>query len=184
MAPILSLLAEQITDHYQKNKTESVHLQLFTTDYLHTVPLDLFHAVGTKIVDKTVFFEQYEELWMQLKKMRSTILKAIEPLREQGIIKHSLEAKVMLVFNQKSNFFLLFKQLIANTQALMEAFIAEFTIVSQVQILTQEQGDNTLKEEYIITVAHADGTKCPRCWQWQISNHEDKLCPRCQTIVI
>ncbi|HTM05941.1 MAG TPA: class I tRNA ligase family protein, partial [Patescibacteria group bacterium] len=184
MAPILSLLAEQISDHYQKNKTESIHLQFFTTDYLNNIPLHLFRAIQkhNHNQDQTRFFERYELFWAQLKKMRATILKAIEVLREQGTIKHSLEAKVVVILNQNNSFFTSFQEFIASNLELLELFVAEFTIVSQVHILLENKKDMT--NDYHVQAVHAEGSKCPRCWQWQPTNHPDGLCKRCVEIVV
>lgn len=183
MAPILSLLAEQLTDHYQSNKQVSVHLQSFT-QHLDTINTLLFANINSDEKMNGAFLEQYEDMWIRLKKMRSSVLKAIEHLREKGIVKHSLEAKVLLTFNKQSSLLMLFKRFILTDVQSVEAFIAEYTIVSQVEILINNATDMLENEDYFIQAFHADGTKCPRCWQWQVKQHEDALCSRCQNIVL
>ncbi len=128
MAPILSFTAEQLSDHYQKDKTESIHLQQFNAlsylrplfglhkgpepeemqvngdqrDELHT----LLHFESDKVsarqvqVDVAKKIADQEQLWTVLKQMRSAILKAIEQLRETGDIKHSLEATVTIYLDK------------------------------------------------------------------------------------
>lgn len=183
MAPILSLLAEQLTDHYQSNKNASIHLQSFD-NYIDNVDEILFESLHADHQSKDAFFEQYEYMWGKLKKMRSAILKAIEPFREKGIVKHSLEAKIQIAFNTKSDFLGLIQRYISTDIQSIESFIAEYTIVSQVQIVINYDGDEPINEDYAVEVFRADGTKCPRCWQWQVTQHTDGLCGRCQKIVL
>ncbi|RTL06567.1 isoleucine--tRNA ligase [Candidatus Dependentiae bacterium] len=183
MAPILSLLAEQLTDHYQATKNASIHLQSFSNciDNLDAV---LFASLHPDHQSKEVFFEQYEYMWIKLKKMRSVLLKAIENLREKGVVKHSLEAKVTIAFNENSDLFAFINQYIATDNKLIESFIAEFTIVSQAVIGINKHNNNAINEDYVVEVCRAEGTKCPRCWQWHITNQDDGLCSRCQKIVL
>ncbi len=163
MAPILSFTAEQLSDHYQKDKKVSIHLQQFS--------------------DFKVKVEQQEQLWSILKDVRSAILKSIEQLREQGIIKHSLEARVTVCFDEnKLGLDELIKQL--NKQSLQD-FFKEFLIVSQFEKQNNKDSlEPTLVEGLYVLVQPAQGNKCPRCWQWQETDRSDNLCPRCETIVI
>jgi len=174
-APILSFTAEQVSDHYQKNKTASIHLQAFNE----------LRAVSASVKKGDV---EYEQLWDVLKNVRSAILKAIEELREQGEVKHSLEARVTVYFDPTKNqalevldnFFAAFK---ASGQT-VESFFKEFLIVSQFSMADSVGG---LKESAVqgvsVAVETAQGDKCPRCWNWQETTHEHKLCARCQAIL-
>jgi isoleucyl-tRNA synthetase len=176
IAPILSILAEQLTDCYQKSKKESVHLQKF---------VDLSTVVSSmhSMLDEAV----YTTLWEQLKTMRSIILKAIEQMRQKGDIKHSLETRIELFVDEQSfayKDFLLLKKMCQKSEQLIECFIAEFCIVSQVILLSQRPAQVTHEDSGVVVyVEHARGVKCPRCWQWQETTHTDGLCRRCQQIV-
>ena len=173
MAPIFSITAEQLSDEYQKDKTDSIHLQQFPT-------------MQSTLQDDT---------WEILKDMRSALLKAIEVQREKGIIKHSLEAQVTLYvdaqLNEKIGHFFIQLQ---NKRESVESFLKEFLIVSQCKIQSSfakasaDRGDVTNLEEtelkgLFARVEHAEGVKCPRCWQWDVSSDSDGLCGRCQKIV-
>ncbi len=165
MAPILSFTAEQLSDHYQKDKKASIHLQQFA--------------------DLKVEIEQQEELWNLLKDVRSAILKAIEQLREQGIIKHSLEVRVAVYFDEDTLGHTVLNELVdkLNKQGLNE-FFKEFLIVSQFEKQDNKDGlEPTTLEGLYVSVAPAQGAKCPRCWQWQETSHPDSLCIRCQSII-
>ncbi len=128
-----------------------------------------------------------EDAWEILKNIRSALLKAIELQREKQIVKHSLEAQVTLYidpaadFAEKiNNFFMSMNEKGEST----ESFVKEFLIVSQITV----QSDTTNLEETELKglyarVEHAEGVKCPRCWQWDVTSDPDDLCNRCKTIV-
>jgi len=165
MAPILSFTAEQLSDEYQKSKTDSIHLQQFP------------------IVQSTA----KDDAWEILKDIRSALLKAIEVQREKGLIKHSLEAQVTLYidptaqFAEKINNF--FAQL-QNKGERAESFLKEFLIVSQCTIQSDEANlEETEMKGLFARVEHAEGVKCPRCWQWDVSSDPDDLCNRCHRII-
>jgi isoleucyl-tRNA synthetase len=198
MAPILSFTAEQLSDHYQKDKIESIHLQQFPTlPYVwrqlvrSTSPNDLMHIYGggmetTKLtIEMNEIVRRYEESWMILKEIRSALLKAIEIEREKQLIKHSLEAHVTLYIDQNAEYASLINKFFINLNKEMAAdFFKEFLIVSQVVIAINPDGlVTTIMPGLLAQVKHADGVKCPRCWQWSVTNHSDHLCDRCAVIV-
>lgn len=169
VAPIMSFTAEQISDCYQKDKKESIHLQKFA---------DL-SAYGNGIdIDR----------WNMLREIRSAILKAIEGLREKGIVKHSLEAQVTIHVDGNAPFVKQFDALVKDLERTNQGaagFFKEFCIVSQFTIA--KSADETIPSEYqglSIGVQKADGDKCPRCWNWDVTTHEHKLCRRCQKVVL
>lgn len=174
MAPILSFTAEQLSDHYQKNKTESIHLQQFAT-------LDALRSLCT-MTDLAA--QENNQLWTTLKAMRSAMLKAIEVLREKGLIKHSLEAQVLFYVDPSSEAAQQLKQLsgrLAQKDQLLEEFFQEFLIVSQIHIFDEKESDMqpTQVDGLHVYVTQAAGVKCPRCWQWQVTESSDQLCGRC-----
>ncbi len=170
MAPILSFTAEQVSDNYQKNKTESIHLQKFAQ----------INAPALNKVD--------QERWKMLADIRSAVLKAIEGLRAQGIIKHSLEAQVTMHVNDQAAFAPLFKRLtddLQKTQQGDKGFFEEFFIVSDV--ISQKDNSNLESSELTglsVLINKAPGKKCARCWQWKTSVNDRQLDERCQKIVV
>jgi isoleucyl-tRNA synthetase len=169
MAPILSFTAEQLSDYYQENKQKSIHLQEFSD--LH---LAAYSANG-----------EHEKLWDQLKQVRSAILKAIEQLREQGTIKHSLEARVSIyVDNDQSAFNWLEKCYEQLGKQNIEDFFKEFLIVSQFELNSDKQGfEKTSLSGLYVLIEQAKGKKCARCWQWQKDHDMQDLCERCLDII-
>lgn len=168
LAPIMSFTAEQVADCYQKDKKESIHLQKFA---------DL--SAFTKGIDS--------DRWNMLREIRSAVLKSIEGLREQGIVKHSLEAQVTIHVDANAPFAKQFDALVKDlerTSQGAQGFFKEFCIVSQFSIAKSAQG--TTPSEYqglSVGVQKAEGDKCPRCWNWDITTNEFKLCRRCQGIL-
>ncbi|HSC24883.1 MAG TPA: isoleucine--tRNA ligase [Candidatus Babeliales bacterium] len=170
MAPILSFTAEQISDEYQKNKTDSIHLQSFPV--LH---------------NKITSQQNQENSWEILKDIRSAILKAIELQREKQIVKHSLEARITLYIDSTADFFDTINNFFMDMNKRgesTESFLKEILIVSQCVIQSDNNNvqETELKGLYA-SVEHAHGVKCPRCWQWDITTDSDDLCRRCEKIV-
>ena len=78
---------------------------------------------------------------------------------------------------------LLFTQFNEKTYSLTE-FFKELLIVSQVNLLSKPNGlIPTQDDSVFVKVSHADGTKCPRCWNWDITLNPDGLCKRCQEVL-
>ena len=130
---------------------------------------------------------EYKERWQMLRSIRSAVLKAIEGLREKGIIKHSLEAQVIMHIDEKAAFAKSFHDLCAdlrNTPQGVHGFFEEFFIVSSVVL---EQGNQNLVDSeypgFSVRIEKAPGQKCPRCWQWKETVHDHGLCARCAGIV-
>jgi isoleucyl-tRNA synthetase len=208
IAPIMSITAEQISDHYQADKTESIHLQDF-----RDVPFVWEYQAKegnwgdiSQIAEKggeadaIVYAKKKEKQWEALRSLRSSVLKAIEKLRQQGIVKHSLEAKVTIVMDTKKDDMSLLKEIfdeVESTGQSKHEFLKEFFITSECEIIDFEDTDQDIDEEDFeefidcvpknsglsVKAEHASGTKCPRCWKWEASAHKDGLCDRCKKVV-
>lgn len=167
IAPILSFLAEELSDAYQKDKKHSIHLQ------------DMPERDYAPLVDR--------EAWADLEQLRGAVLKAIEVKREAGVVKHPYEAAVVLYIDHASDqgkrIAQLFKQLPAGADA--SRLLRDWFIVSDVvyapdqQDLQQADGVSWCA----LRVDRAAGIKCPRCWQWTQASHEQGLCNRCVSVL-
>ncbi|MCF7873525.1 MAG: isoleucine--tRNA ligase [Candidatus Omnitrophica bacterium] len=102
--------------------------------------------------------------WEKLISLRQKVLKEIEKKREDNYIGSSLQAHIILSFEQKDlNFYQKNKD-----------NLAEIFIVSEV----------TIREgKFNIEVKKAQGEKCIRCWNWKKDIGEDKnfpqICKKC-----
>ena len=200
MAPILSFTAEQLSDEYQKGKTDSIHLQQFPVvkNIWETLAQRKYiaqpDAIGRRSFTETMYKVEeiasrhaQEDVWEILKNMRSAILKAIELQREKQVVKLSLEAQVTLYINPEADFYTrlnnFFIAMNENGET-TESFLKEFLIVSQCTVAASEHNlEQTELKGLCARVEHASGVKCPRCWQWDVTSDPDGLCRRCQKIV-
>jgi isoleucyl-tRNA synthetase len=170
MAPILSFTAEQLSDHYQRGKKESIHLQSFA---------HLQGLAALKVQDK--------KRWEFIKELRSALLKAIEQQRAVGMIKHPLEAQLVLAVNfdgQNKELFDAFIRDLATSDQSLEDFLKDLVIVSRVSIRdAHAQLPESILPSLRVEVLQAEGKKCPRCWQYDTMSHNNSLCSRCALIV-
>jgi isoleucyl-tRNA synthetase len=88
--------------------------------------------------------------WNQLFDVRSAVQKALEEKRNEKIIGASLEAHVTLSASGET----------LDLLAAYEDQLADIFIVSAVTLEGNASGDTE------VTVAHAEGAKCERCWHW------------------
>ncbi len=199
MAPIFSFTAEQVSDLYQKDKTESIHLQKFNKlqniyefwAAQESVIVEFGENQGMEydsivMVERDAFIRRMHSTWDVLKLLRSAILKATETLREKGEIKRSLDSKIKIYIDPKSEYAKEINSFFEHLEKKGEAyqdFFKEFAVVSQFE-RTKKRDDlleSTMPGVYIYA-AKADGEKCPRCWQWAKTDHSDNLCPRCTAL--
>ena len=61
--------------------------------------------------------------------------------------------------------------------------LADLMIVSHVDLVKGEGGVKGLTEGLGMSVAHAAGNKCLRCWKFDTAVGEDGLCPRCAKVL-
>lgn len=199
MAPVLSFTAELIADCYQKDSKRSIHLQDFNDlswigDRLFDQqnfdgPLHHKNATSSSRLVHALA-RQYLMLWDSLKQVRSVILKQLEELRSQGIIKHSLDAQVELYVTAEyifsENIYKLFDLVVAQGQT-VEQFLQEYCIVSQIVIAQQVNNMQQVAQGLYVVARKAEGCKCARCWQWEFLAQFDQnrqLCSRCSGALI
>jgi len=146
LSPVLVFTSDEAWENLPRQKVASVHLTVFPE------------------AEKT---EESQLLagWEKIFTARDEVLKSLEEARNAKMIGSSLEAKVVLMVDEK-------------TFAFLEKYRGELRyifIVSQVEL---KQGD-ALKVE----VQKADGTKCERCWNYSTRVGEAEkyptACERC-----
>ncbi len=194
MAPVLSFTAELIADCYQSDKKRSIHLQDFND--LSWVKERLFamknqvgpmHHQNTTdvVVQEYNALIEFHSLWDAMKELRNAVLKSLEDLRGQGVIKHSLDAQVRLHMNFDLKSYAKIEKLfalVAQQGQSLEHFLKEYFIVSQVVITLQSQSMAQVAPGLFVHSVKADGGKCARCWQWErldAFDQEKQLCNRC-----
>jgi isoleucyl-tRNA synthetase len=162
LAPILAFTAEEIWSFMPHSSNDDPESVLFNE------------------IPKSGMFEQDEEFiekWNRIHELRDDVKKALELARADKIIGSSLDAKVTLHCDEESLNFV---------RSVLEILPSVF-IVSQLNIIEGGEGKFSGELKGVsITVVHADGGKCARCWTYSESvgkSHHGDLCERCAEIV-
>ncbi len=173
IAPVLSFTAEEAYGHLAAPQKSNANedATVFSLRYKPSLTTDK---------NQEEFAPTYKK-WEQVLILRSEVTKAIEPLRRDGVIGHSLNTTIELYVSESMAEFLLQK----------DFDLAEFFIVSQVSISTNPAPANaqiaTEIENVAIVINVATGTKCERCWRISTSVGEDAtfsdVCPRCASVL-
>lgn len=155
LAPILSFTADEIWD----NMPARQGAQVLPSVHLATFPTPL----------ETADFA-LSQRWERLFAVRDEVLRKLEEVRTAKLIGSSLEAHVTLSTTD------------AETAKLLEQYRDELRylfIVSQVTLGTADADGATLQ----VSVTHADGEKCERCWNYSTqvgaSERYPSACERC-----
>jgi len=160
LAPILSFTAEEIWEY-----TKNINPSLKESIHLEEMPVP-----NTDYIDK-----ELEETYEELLKLRSDIMTALEHARNNGLIRHPYEARVLLKLDE-------------NLKNMIEQrinWIKYFFTVSQVELVDKVDADIVLEgkesKNVIIGITKALGEKCPRCWIYDLSvgKNGQPVCDRC-----
>jgi isoleucyl-tRNA synthetase len=161
LAPILPFTMEEIYHSYfAKSEDDSVHLE----DWIFS----------DKEWNNGALIEEFDFLM----EIRETVQKALELIRNDGIIGNSLGGKIKI------------KSLTGKAKTVLEKHkndLRYIFIVSQVEIC--DNIDNpTFKDNSVeVSAMKADGEKCARCWNFSVetgkSDKFPELCERCAPIV-
>jgi isoleucyl-tRNA synthetase len=133
-----------------------------------------FNDNSEKSVHNTEFpevenYENAEHVKTACKAMlevRSVVLKALEEARSEKLIKSSQEACITLTLTNDLQ--ALFNEELSDA-------LSQWLIVSCTHVVV---GD-----EVSCSVDKAQGTKCPRCWNFTDTNNQDGLCYRCDNVL-
>ena len=156
MAPILSFTAEEVWRYIpaESGRAESVHLTLFP-------------GLQSEYLDDALS-ERWERIW----EIRAVVTKALEEARKEKVIGLSLDAQVYLYLPEKIYHFL----------QPYEKDLKSIFIVSSVALHPAASG-TTDEKEVRAEVFRADGKKCERCWNYDVSvgHHSEHptICNRC-----
>ena len=116
----------------------------------------------------------FDAKWAKIISVRDDVKKVLEQARADKTIGSSLEAAVTLYCSDEMYDFL---------NAIPMDELADLMIVSHVDLVKGEGGVKGLTEGLGMSVAHAAGNKCLRCWKFDTAVGEDGLCPRCAKVL-
>jgi isoleucyl-tRNA synthetase len=191
MAPILSFLAEEVSNHHHKKiegceieNISSIHLQTFVDE---NEIEELVNAWDAEFVGGTPHKKHdISKFWSSLENLRAQVFKAIETKRETGEIKHSLESCVSIFIDEKDENGKRLLDLLPGFEKFegQNRFLTDWLIVSDLKIVESPDGlEKTGLDWLSVSAKHAAGTKCPRCWHWEETDCPDDLCTRCKELL-
>jgi len=160
MAPILSFTAEEVWKYLPtgSGKAESVHLTQFPelkTEYLN---------------------DSLNDRWEKIWEVRTIVTKALEEARKEKVIGLSLDAQVHLYLPEK-----IYQFFQPYQKDLKSIFIVSSVTLHPVVSGPAEGAKD--EKEVKAEVLRAEGKKCDRCWNYDVSvsthtEHRD-ICHRC-----
>ena len=161
ISPVLSFTADEIWERIPEalKEEESVHLSKWieaNPEYLN---------------------EELAKKWDKIARLRREVNKKLEAERQNGLIGHSLDARVLLnIANDEYSFI----------KDYTENEVSDLFIVSQVKFVNDNLAESEI-EGISISVEKASGEKCERCWKYDEEvghdhNHSD-VCPRCASVL-
>ena len=164
ISPILAFTSDEIWRSMKHRKSENAERVLYN---------DMPEPIDVSVDDEFV------ARWDKLHQIRDDVKKALEIARKEKTIGSSLDAKVVLHCDS---------ELLPFVKS-VEKGLPAVLIVSQVEIA--EGGEGTFKGEELpglsVTVSHAEGEKCNRCWSYGHTvgsdpEHPD-ICARCAAVL-
>lgn len=156
LSPVLVFTSEELHDHFHcdDNKEESVFLE-----------------ANPKVIaiENADNIETYYDRFFTLRK---DVLKSMETLRENKVIKSNMEAKLTVCLKEE------FKDMTDLANSLQQLFI-----VAKVVLTDNNEGLNEYESAFI-KAEKFEGVQCPRCWNYfEESEMHGELCPRCASVV-
>ena len=164
VSPILAYTSEEIwkyMPHKDTDNTESIAL--------NDMPKHIDIEVN----------EDFTNMWDRIQELREDVKKALELARKNKVIGSSLEAKVKIYCSDDLYDFM----------KPIEKSLKEVFIVSQIELIKGETGEvqGEKVKDMSITVLHAQGKKCERCWVYDdtVGNNSkgQNICNRCATVL-
>jgi len=159
IAPVLSFTAEEIWRYLPGEREQSVHLARFPR------------------FENSLIDSELNERYRQLLAIRSDVSKALELARNDKLVGHSLDARVLLEASAGP---------VADLLADYREELATLFIVSQAELSTNLE-TSQIGEAVTglkIRIEKAQGDKCERCWNYSVTVGVDEThpgaCQRCR----
>ena len=113
--------------------------------------------------------EAFTARWDRIHQLRDDVKKALELARKNKVIGASLDAKAQLFCEGELYDFV----------KSVEGELADVFIVSQIEVSNSGKGEFAGEEvpELSVTVSHAEGEKCARCWSFSDTVGSDPAHP-------
>ena len=163
IAPILAYTSDEIWSFMPHSDKEDASCVLYN---------EMPEPTGVQVDDAFI------SRWDRIHALRDDVQKALELARKEKKIGKSLEAKVELYCQGELYDFV----------KTVEQDLKTVFIVSEVEALNAGEGDYQGETEgFSVSVKHAHGEKCVRCWVYSDTVGQDaehpQLCHRCASVV-
>ena len=164
VSPILAFTSDEIWRSMKHRKSENAERVIY-----NDLPEPVDVSVGDEFVAR----------WDKIHQLRDDVKKALEVSRKEKTIGASLDAKVELHCDAELYPF------VKSVEDVLPAVL----IVSQIELL--EGGEGAFPGEELpglsVTVSHAEGEKCARCWSYGPTVGSDPehldVCARCASVL-
>jgi isoleucyl-tRNA synthetase len=176
MAPVLVFTAEEIWQNMPKEKQDS--------------PVTSVHLLGwpqrNPVFSQDSLFGKGQDIFEELKTIMALVPEVnekLEEIRGKGEIGSSFDAKIKLLTKTEERYKFL--------ESLKDD-ICEIFKVSQVEVTKQDKLDPNISRaanfsDIAILALKADGAKCMRCWNYDVSvgefNTHPLICKRCMAVI-
>ncbi len=115
--------------------------------------------------------------WDKIHTVRDDVKKALELARSEKVIGASLDASVTIFADGETYDFL----------TSISDILPGVLIVSELKIVKGGEGEFKGEQDFTVTVKHAEGKKCARCWAYSntvgtVEGNED-ICERCARVL-
>ena len=131
----------------------SIHLE----DFLNCKEIYSNHSINKK--------------WILIKNIRRVATGAIEKIREEKIIRSSLEAHLDIFIDKET------------LSKVKDVSFSEIAITSSFKLCIMDQNSDGFSIDEIpnvkVQVSKASGTKCQRCWKYESNLVNEEICSRC-----
>ena len=156
LSPVLVFTAEELHDHFHcdDEKAESIFLE----------PKPEFIAIENE--------EELKSYYERFLTLRKDVMKALEDLRNEKVIKSNMEAKLTICLKDE------YQDMVQLSDSLKQLFI-----VAKVKLVDTTDGLTEFDTAYIKSEKF-NGVQCPRCWNYfDADEMEGELCPRCHDVI-
>ncbi len=200
-APILINTSEDITNHYQSNKKESIHLETFCkfpwfqksnelkNTIFQLIKHNPFHEENIKKIYNIIIESEHLEKITQsintinhanylisiINDFRSDIFKATEELRSKNIIKQSIESKITLEIDHNSKYFTIIEILKKELGSTYNEILCQLLLISELNIKFKT---DTIADKNII-FSESSIKEAYNNYKIIAEKHAGKKCERC-----
>ncbi len=176
MAPILVFTAEEIWQNMPKEKQDSSVVSVHLLEWPQKNP----------VFSQDSLFAKHQDIFEELKTviaLATEINEKLEGIRGKGEIGSSFDAKINLLTNSEERYRFLES---------LKGDLCEIFKVSQVEVTKQDKLDPNISRaanfsDIAILALKADGAKCMRCWNYDVSvgefNTHPLICKRCMAVI-